>query len=295
MPAARVFAGQALDPPWPGGSLYRCRRCMLGFRHPVREDAEYERLYESATEAVWTTAGLRSDQRLVADCIARCAEAGRVLDVGCYDGSLLASLDERWHKFGVEASRAAAERARRRGITIVAARIGDLPTLGERFDVVCAVDVIEHLTAPSQFVAHLAGLLRPGGSLILSTGTLDAAAWQAAGGQYWYGSFPEHLSFISPAWAQGVATELGLRVVELQRFAYGSLGGARRLRERLRFQRKLVQSRLARLLPRQLAPDRIAQPRSIGLPGLFEDHVLLRWQRAQDAPPTLPSDRNPAS
>lgn len=40
---------------------------------------------------------------------------------------------------------------------------------GERFDVVLALEIVEHVADPAEFIATCAGLLRPGGLLIAST------------------------------------------------------------------------------------------------------------------------------
>jgi len=282
IPCATVFAGQALQPTWEGGSLYRCGRCRLVFRHPIRADDEYEQLYARASEAIWMSVDLRADQRLVRERIEAMPGPRKVLDVGCYDGSLLASLVPRFRRHGVEASTAAADRARQRGVTIVAARIAELRSVAESFDVICAVDVIEHVSQPRDFVATLAARLAPGGRLFISTGDADAAAWREAGGLYWYCGFPEHISFVSVAWAERVAGELGLKLVEATRFAYGRLDAQALAKQRRRFRRKLAQARIAaglrRWLPAAFAPA--AARRSLGLPGLFEDHVLLCFERA---------------
>ena len=102
IPPATVFAGQPLQPAWDGGSLHRCGRCHLVFRDPIRSDAEYERLYARASEQVWVSGGLRADQRLVRDRIESDPSPAKVLDVGCYDGSLLAALAPRFRRYGVE-------------------------------------------------------------------------------------------------------------------------------------------------------------------------------------------------
>ena len=296
IPLARLFAGQLLDPPWNGGSLYLCRRCHLGFRHPIRSEAEYERLYERAAETVWVSSELRADQRLVLSAIeSACATAGKVLDVGCYDGSLLARLGPRFSKYGVEASAAAARKAEHNGVEIVGTRIRDLESVTGRFEVVCAVDVIEHVSHPRAFIASLAGRLSDGGTLIISTGNMETPAWRWAGGRYWYCGFPEHLSFISPAWAHAAAAKLNLEVVGLHRFAYGDVGGSvSRLRRRCSYYRKLGQVKLSDAvrarLPRAFASG--ACERSHGRPGLFADHVMiiLRHRVVQQHSTAMPSE-----
>lgn len=284
-----VFAGQALDPPWEGGSLYLCRQCHLAFRQPIRPEQDYERLYERASEHVWVSGGLRVDQRLVLDRIETDRHAGKVLDVGCYDGGLLAALGPQFSKYGIEASAAAAQKARQQGVRILGTRIRDLPSITEKFDVVCAVDVIEHVSSPQDFLGMLAKLLLPNGTLIISTGSADTLAWRSAGGLYWYCSFPEHISFISPAWAGAAAAALGLELVDARRFAYDEIDALSLTKLRRRYHRKVARANLLASI-RAWLPGLFSKggpSRSYGQPGIFEDHILIAMKPIDASSPSL--------
>jgi 2-polyprenyl-6-hydroxyphenyl methylase/3-demethylubiquinone-9 3-methyltransferase len=99
----------------------------------------------------------------------------RALDVGCGAGLLTeplarmgaaaTGLDAAAENVAVAQAHAAGQ-----GLTIDY-RAGSVETLGadERFDLVCAMEVIEHVADPAAFVAGLARALAPGGLLILST------------------------------------------------------------------------------------------------------------------------------
>jgi len=275
IPRGRFFAGQALEPVWCGGTLYECRDCALSFRSPIESDEVYESLYAAAGATVYSANALRIDQQLAVRAIARRYDGGSVLDVGCFDGALLAALGPRFEKFGVEASRAAAEACRRRGVEVLAHSIRQLAEIERRFDVVCAIDVIEHVANPLRFLAGLARLVRPGGSILISTGNADAHAWRLFGGRYWYCSFPEHISFVSATWAAAAAEELGLDVVAMERFGHREVG-ATLSHALLGFARRLVVSTGEYLLSPLLADYRRLGPRFVlGFPGVVEDHMLI--------------------
>lgn len=263
--------------------MYRCRRCHLAFRHPIKTEAEYEAFYARASETIWVSDALRTDQKRVHASVEAACPAGKVLDVGCYDGVLLASLDPRYGRYGVEASAAACEQARTRGVEIVAATIRNLPSVAMQFDVICAVDVIEHVDDPRSFVAMLAERLVPGGTLIISTGTLDALSWRFAGGLYWYCSFPEHISFITESWARAVDAPLGLAVSGVQRFAYSELDPRSLKRARRRFYRKVMGAKWQAMLPAWWpgAAARGAPKSSHGTAGLFEDHMIVCFRKVE--------------
>lgn len=284
IPPSEQFAGQVLEPDWDPGSLYECRRCSLGFRAPAYSEAEYETLYARASDQVWVSAGLRRDQLMVRDCVNGHAAGGSVLDVGCYDGSLLAALGPSWQKFGVEASAQAAKVAGERGFTILAKRFRDLAALSQRFEVITAVDVIEHVLDPRAFLEALAQRLVPGGLLVISTGSLDAPAWRLAGASYWYCTIPEHISFVSPAWAAQVADGLNLQAPTVQRFAYRDKGVPGAASARMRFIKDAgayrLKSWLANLVPGLFG--RHVHCYTFGDPGLFTDHVVMCMRKRAD-------------
>ena len=96
----------------------------------------------------------------------------RALDLGCSTGAFGERLKQRFpaaHVTGIEASRAAAERAARRLDRVVNARLedADFASLG-RFDVVIAGDVLEHLVNPWRTLERVRPLIAAGGRLLAS-------------------------------------------------------------------------------------------------------------------------------
>jgi SAM-dependent methyltransferase len=100
-----------------------------------------------------------------------------VIDVGCGDGSALAvaARQNPGHRFaGMDWSAGALRQARALGLEVLRGGM-DLPVADGAADVVIMSEVIEHLVDPDGAVAEVRRVLRPGGSLLLSTPNL--AAW----------------------------------------------------------------------------------------------------------------------
>ena len=100
----------------------------------------------------------------------------RVVDIGCGGGLLSEPLARMGAEMvGIDASekniRTAATHAAETGTAVDyrATTAEALAAEGERFDVVLAMEVIEHVADVELFVRSLAGLLAPGGALFLST------------------------------------------------------------------------------------------------------------------------------
>ena len=96
-----------------------------------------------------------------------------VLDAGCgegYGASLLAGSARRVLAVDrAEAIALATSRYRDPRLAFRALDLMQLPTLGERFDVVLSFQVIEHLPDPVGFLRALAACTAPGGTLVVTT------------------------------------------------------------------------------------------------------------------------------
>lgn len=123
----------------------------------------------------------------------------RVLDIGC-GGGLVA---EPMARLGAQVTGAdatevnigvARAHAEQQGLEIDyrATTAEALVEAGEGFDVVLALEIVEHVADPADFVATCAALLRPGGLLILSTLNRTIRSFGAAiiGAEYVLGWLP---------------------------------------------------------------------------------------------------------
>lgn len=98
------------------------------------------------------------------------AGADTVLDVGVGSGLFLRELRARGVRevYGLDVSQVAIDRLMQDGITGWCCRLPDAPETDRRFDVICAKALLEHLRCPSESLATLTGLSKPGGRLLVS-------------------------------------------------------------------------------------------------------------------------------
>jgi SAM-dependent methyltransferase len=121
----------------------------------------------------------------------------KVLDVGCGSGTFLASFSPSVERFGIELSAAAGESAKARGIQLLPYDALTLPPYRHSFDLVTAIDVVEHTKDLSQLREHFANALKAGGKLILLTGDGDSRTAKALGRYWYYCHYAEHITFFS--------------------------------------------------------------------------------------------------
>jgi 2-polyprenyl-6-hydroxyphenyl methylase / 3-demethylubiquinone-9 3-methyltransferase len=168
--------------------------------------------------------------------------ASLLLDVGCGAGVAAEALAR--HGFsvlGLDAAGEAIEAARAHAAPQnlpVAYRAGtpeDLLGEPQRFPVITALEVIEHVADPSAFLTTLRDLLAPGGRLFLSTLNRTPRAYLAAkvAAEYLLRWLPvgthDWRRFITPAELAAMLRSLGIRVTDVAGLAPDPLTGQWRI------------------------------------------------------------------
>lgn len=234
LPPGFYFAGRKLDPPLPGGGLWRCPSCLLLFRWPRPRRDQLAALYSLAEGEVWQYRDTEREDWLIArSLVTRLPQGSTVLDVGCFDGAFFAPLIESYNCIGIELNKLAAERARSRGVTIIGHDLwafNDLPEDGLA-DCVTSFDVIEHVDEPRGFLQFCVRAVRPGGLVIIATGNSDCIWFRLFRNRYWYVSIPEHLSFVGQNWITRAAGNCGLVLEWVAEICHRKGTLARRVKE----------------------------------------------------------------
>ncbi|MBX7111697.1 MAG: class I SAM-dependent methyltransferase [Dehalococcoidia bacterium] len=99
---------------------------------------------------------------------------GRILDVGCGTGATSAAIAEGGALLGVDLGPEAVASARARGLEVAQMDATSIGARSESFDLVVALDVLEHLGNPIAAAREFRRTLRPGGRLLV---TVPAYQW----------------------------------------------------------------------------------------------------------------------
>jgi SAM-dependent methyltransferase len=231
-PVPTLVAGVPIDLNGARFCLARCEGCGFCFKDPPIPEERLLRCYREARGDHWgedpDPRRRRFDQ--LVELAARHAPGRRVLDVGCFNGAMLAQFGSQWERFGVEPSSEAAQMAERRGVRILGAQLESVPP-GLRFDAIMAVDVLEHMPAPLAFFRAVRERLVPGGVFVAVTGDTGAFSWRLEGSAYWYCSLVEHVSFYDQRSMGELARRSGMASCEHTRRPHGRSGLAERTLE----------------------------------------------------------------
>ena len=143
------------------------------------------------------------------------APGSRLLDVGCSNGWFLRRMRSLgWEVEGFEPDRVAAALTASAGLDVVT-EAADLDTMPDgRFDAITMCHVIEHAHNPVALLATCRRLLRPGGSLWVSTPNLDAAGARRYGNNWAPLDPPRHLVLFTPASLRRALSAAGFASVQ---------------------------------------------------------------------------------
>jgi SAM-dependent methyltransferase len=141
---------------------------------------------------------------------------GRVLDVGCGGGELLAHYAALgWQTFGIDPAAPAAAAARRRGASVHEGTLADQPWPAESFELITFSHSLEHIAEPLLALASARALLAPGGLVVITLP--NWRCWQRFlfANRWFHLDLPRHLQHFSTRALTRTADALELEVVEL--------------------------------------------------------------------------------
>jgi SAM-dependent methyltransferase len=146
---------------------------------------------------------------------------GRVLDIGCGDGSFLEALARQgWEIFGTELSEPIAATARKRlgeGL-----RVGTIEKVGfaaASFDLVTFWHVLEHLDDPRLALSEARRLLRANGRVVVAAPNIESLQACIFKEGWLHLDVPRHHWHFSPRTLAAVADRCDLRVESIRHFS----------------------------------------------------------------------------
>ncbi len=142
---------------------------------------------------------------------------GKVLDVGCGNGSYLAKLRELgWDVYGVEQNKKIGDWARQNlSLNIFSGDFESSKFPDNHFDVINFTHVFEHLPDLKVSLNEVQRVLKKGGLLIIDVPNV-ASVEQKIFGKYWSGWAPPlHLFHFSPSIIKKILNENGFEIIKI--------------------------------------------------------------------------------
>ncbi len=207
----------------------QCPDCGTVYLNPRPDTSEFSRIYPSTYHSLnFSPENFsfvhRIRSRLEAGRLLRyCGNArkgARILDVGCGDGFHLRLLaeygDPTWTLEGIDVDPRAVARASAEGTKVHLGTIESLDLPANHYDVVYALQTIEHLDDPKAFMDAVFRIMKPGGRLVLVTDNNRSLDFRLFRRRYWGGyHFPRHFNLFNAGSLSRLAEQAGFRTMDV--------------------------------------------------------------------------------
>lgn len=208
-------------------SIVNCKRCGLKYLSPRPSEMLMKSLYQSDTYFVQGVGTGYDDylfqeeclrltfRRFLAEMRRSGAGIGSLLEIGCGYGFFLSEAKGLFSRLcGVELSENAAAHARSlSGADIHNGDVISMPQDWKEFDVIVAINVIEHIYSPIQFLYMLKARLKKGGRIIIATPDIGSFWYKMLGRRWPSFKLPEHVAFYSRKTLSILLKQAGFNIV----------------------------------------------------------------------------------
>ena len=196
-----------------GHAVYLCREC--GSLHSPRFVLDYDGYYDESNLSVPDFVDQQLDRTVSA--LQSYRQTNRLLDIGCGAGSFLqAARRAGWEAVGLEVSARAAAHVRTQGFDVFLGDLSSAPYPAGHFDVITAIELIEHVENPLAMLEKVKRLLRPGGVLWGTTPNVQSLSSRVLGLGWSTVWPPEHLQLYSLSGAKRLISAAGFRNIKLR-------------------------------------------------------------------------------
>jgi 2-polyprenyl-3-methyl-5-hydroxy-6-metoxy-1,4-benzoquinol methylase len=188
--------------------LYHCPTCDLRFFFPGA--AGSEQFYKMMQKFDWYYMDDKNEYEYVKKFV---RETDKVLEVGCGKGAFALKIPTKAY-VGLELSPDAIARASGNGVMVLDESVEQhAMSNSEKYDIVCAFQVLEHIAEPRSFIGACVSCLRPGGLLIYSLPSQDSFARYVP--NFVLDLPPHHMARWSDEVLKSIAKIFSLEVVEI--------------------------------------------------------------------------------
>lgn len=199
--------------------LYECENCSFIFAHPLPENilSLYENLQdEPYIESL--TPRFKEMNHLMKSALDFYPEAKTILDVGAGVGLMVRAAKQRGlNATGVEPSRWLVDNAKKLfNIELIEGIVPNEKLDGKKFDIVFAVDVIEHLPEPVKFLETLKEYLNDKGVIMIATPDCKSFIAKKLGQKWWHFRLA-HIGYFSSKSITLAAEKANLKIVKFGR------------------------------------------------------------------------------
>lgn len=170
--------------------LARCKNCNILFSLLDNKAIDVKQLYSESKDDLYLSQAAQRNityKKILSHIKSFLSDNSRLLDIGCSYGLFLKlARGEGLQVYGVELSKDACRYCRDTlGLNVYCGDVKDIDFPENYFDVITAIEIIEHMQSPNDFIFKIHKILKPGGVLYLVTPNIESFSAKLIGYRWW--------------------------------------------------------------------------------------------------------------
>ncbi|MBA7692139.1 Ubiquinone biosynthesis O-methyltransferase [subsurface metagenome] len=206
--------------------IVKCAQCTFVYAHPLPKMDELTKIYsQHIPEKFKPHKGLvrRYKYYFLTRSIKKHFPKDkqiRLLEIGCSYGRLLSSLqlDKQFKAIGIDLTDVSLKYARRLGLNVLKGTLESQAFANESYDVVVALQTIEHVLDPIRLLTEINRILSKGGIFVATVPCVTHIKAKIAGMKWKYYAPPGHLWYFSPRTFKLLFSKTGFQPVTVTCF-----------------------------------------------------------------------------
>lgn len=197
--------------------LCKCRSCGFVFaqRIPSQKELLDEYAQYARNDSISEITLKRYDELLQK--FEKYRRNNAIIDVGAGDGQLISRAKQRrWNAYATEFDDRSVELCRQKGVSVHQGKLDAGNYEDDFFDVICSVEVIEHINNPLEEVRNFHKILRKGGLVYVTTPNLNSVSHKLLKNRWNIFHYPEHLCYYTPRTLEKLFKEAGFKKVWIE-------------------------------------------------------------------------------
>jgi 2-polyprenyl-3-methyl-5-hydroxy-6-metoxy-1,4-benzoquinol methylase len=197
--------------------LIKCNQCKFVFCRDRPSRAELHEYYTDSYERTRYFSPITVSRfNELLEGFEKYRKTGKILDIGSGYGFFLEIARQKgWDVYGTELTDEAVTHCENKGIKMFKGELPNIPLEENAFDVIVAIEALEHVNNPTEYIKHACKTLRKGGLFYITTPNFNAALRYHLKEKYNIIGYPNHLCYFTKRTLKKLFTNYGFKTQKI--------------------------------------------------------------------------------
>ena len=197
--------------------LIKCNPCKFIFCKNIPSKDELNKYYTDSYERTRYLSPITISRfNELLEGFEKYRKTGKILDIGAGYGFFLEIARQKgWDVYGTEITDEAVTHCKKKGIKMSKGELQNISLEENTFDVIVAIEVLEHVNNPGEYIEHAHKALRKGGFFYITTPNFNAILRYHLRDKYNIIGYPNHLCYFTNKTLRKLVANYGFKTQKI--------------------------------------------------------------------------------